>query len=252
MPGYEKINSIYNASRVLKSFTHENSIKRVTDISQELNIPKSTVSRLIRNLVAEGFLMNDKNSSRYMLGPSVFTLGGIYATSTHIFKEVTPVLTSVAYETEESVFISALKQYNVIYVNKSLGPYYANLISEIGSEQPAHLTSSGKVILAAKNETYIDKMFEQEYMKSYSAEEIREFKEELAVIRNQKYSINIGLLIEENYSMAVPVYNHNGEVACTLTLIAPLSRMSDKKTKKYLNILFEAAEEASDRLAFSI
>lgn len=249
---YEKVNSLYNASRIMKSFTHEHSIKRVTDISKELDLPKSTVSRLIRNLVAEGFLKKDKNSSRYMLGPSVFTLGGIYATSTLIFKEVTPVLTQIAYETEENVYISALKQYNVVYVNKSLGPYYADIISEIGSEQPAHLTSSGKVLLAAKNETYVDKMLEQSQLEDYSVEAIKQLKQDLAEIRERKYSINIGLLKEDNYSVAVPVYDGNGEVACSLTIIAPISRMSEVKTTKYLDILFEAAEEASDRLAFAI
>lgn len=236
----------------MKSFTHGQPAKRVTDIAQELNLPKSTVSRLIGNLVAEEFLVKDTNSRRYLLGPAVFTLGGIYATSTHIFKEVTPVLTQIAYETKENVYISVLKGYNVIYVNKSLGPYYADVISEIGARQPAHLTSSGKILLAAKNETYIDEMFKQKKLSRYSEGTIQQFKQELAEIEAQKYSINSGLLKEDNYSLAVPVYDGNGAVVCALTLIAPISRMSDLKTEKFLDILFEASEEASDRLAFAV
>lgn len=252
MTDYKKVNAIYSASRIMKSFTHEQPAMRVTDIAKELDLPKSTVSRLIQNLVAEEFLVKDTNSSRYLLGPAVFTLGGIYATSTHIFKEVTPVLTQVAYETKENVYISVLKDHNVIYVNKSLGPYYSEVSSEIGAKLPAHLTSSGKVLLAAKNETYINEMFKQNNLGDYSEQAIHQFKQEIAKIQEQKYSINSGLLKDDNYSLAVPVYDGNGAVVCALTLVAPISRMSDLKIKKFLEILREASEEASDRLAFAV
>ena len=252
MADYKKVNSIYSASRIMKSFTHGEPAKRVTDIAEELNLPKSTVSRLISNLVAEEFLVKDTNSRRYLLGPAVFTLGGIYATSTHIFKEVTPVLTQVAYETKENVYISVLKDYNVIYANKSLGPYYADIISEIGATLPAHLTSSGKVLLAAKNETYVNEMFKQKKLVGYTEEKIHLFKKELSEIAKQKYSINVGLLKEDNYSLAVPVYDGNGAVVCALTIIAPISRISEVKIEKFLETLFEASKEANDRLAFSV
>lgn len=251
MTNYEKINSIHNASRILKSFTHEEPLKRVTDLSRELNLPKSTVSRLIRNLVEEGFLVKDTNSSSYLLGSSIFTLGGVYAASTHIFQEVTPVLTRIAYETKENVYISTLKGYNVLYVYKSLGPYYADLFSEIGVEQPAHLTSSGKVLLAMQKKDYSEKMFKETRFLDTSPKAIQQLREELDAIRKQQYSINTGLLKEDIYSIAVPVYNGKDEVACALTIIAPISRKSDKKINKYLKLLIEAAEEASDRLAFS-
>lgn len=135
-------------------------------------------------------------------------------------------------------------------MNKSLGPYYSDIISEIGSEQPAYLTSSGRVLLAAKNETYINEMFRQLDIVSHPKIDGQTFRQELAQIEEQKYAISISLLKEDNYSIAVPVYDRNGAVVCALTLIAPISRMSEAKTKKFLDVLFEASEEASDRLAF--
>ncbi len=250
----EKVNSVINALRIVRSFTHAQPVKRVKDISEELDLPKSTVSRLISSLVSEGFLAKDTDSSAYLLGPSIFTLGGIYLTSTHIFQEVTPVLTNVSFETKESVHISILKDYNVLYFNKSIGPYYSELESEIGIEQPAYLTSSGKVLLAGKDETYIENMLKDETVSFpvHSKEKIIKFKEELVQIRRQGYSLNIGLLKKDNYSIAVPVYDEYGEVACAISIIAPVSRMSDAKTKKFIQLLFEAAEEASERLAFAL
>lgn len=175
---YKKVNSIINALRIIKSFTHEQPVKRVTDIANELDLPKSTVSRLISNLVAEEFMVKDKDSNGYLLGPAVFTVGGVYLNSTHIFQEVTPVLTKVAYETKESVHISILRNYNVVYFNKSIGPYYADIKSDIGAERPAYLTSSGMVMLADKDDEFIDKMFRDKMMAytSHSLNDLNRFK----------------------------------------------------------------------------
>ncbi len=251
---YKEVKSVIHALKIISSFTHEQPVKRVTDIAKELTLPKSTVSRLISNLVAEEYLVKDKNSSGYLLGPAVFTVGGVYLHSTHIFQEVTPVLTDIAYETKESVHISILRGYNVVYFNKSMGPYYADIESNIGTERPAYLTSSGKVMLADQEEEYIDKMFEEKLLSytSHSVDNPEKFKEELAKIREQGYALSIGEMTSENYSLAVPVYDANDRVVCAIAIIAPIARMSEEKTKKFLNILLDAAAEAKERLEYAI
>lgn len=59
----ENITSVAKALRILDTYTHKKPIQKVTDISEILNLPTSTTSRLMQILADEGFLAKDISST---------------------------------------------------------------------------------------------------------------------------------------------------------------------------------------------
>lgn len=57
-------------------------------------------------------------------------------------------------------------------------------------------------------------------------------------------------LILENYSIAAPVYNDEKELVCAITIVGPLSRLTEKNTERFIRLIVRSAIEASERLGY--
>lgn len=248
----ENLSSVSNAIKLLKSFTIDQPVKYVSELARELNVSKSTVSRLVKTLVEEEFLVKDTESQGYKLGYGVLTLGGLLVSNNELYKEVGPVLSDVVIETGESAHLAKLEGSRVIYISKREGPYFSDILTQIGRYNPAHATSSGKVLLAYEDASFVDQLFNEgvETFTEHTIVNPIQFKKELKKIREQGYALSISELTEGNFSMASPVYNYEGQVVSSIAIIGPLSRFNKTKVQQYRKVLFKASKEASERLGY--
>lgn len=84
------LSSVKNALRILRSFSIDEPEKRVSDLAAELNLSKSTVSRLLATLASEDFVTKDSETNRYKLGVSVLALSGVVTQNLEIYREAQP------------------------------------------------------------------------------------------------------------------------------------------------------------------
>jgi DNA-binding IclR family transcriptional regulator len=50
----------------------------LSEIAARLQLPASTVHGILKTLLAHGMVVQDRESSRYQLGPAVLKLGNVY------------------------------------------------------------------------------------------------------------------------------------------------------------------------------
>ena len=247
-----QLSSVKNALRILRSFTVANPVRRVSDLAEEIGGSKSTVSRLISTLVSEEFLAPDRDTAGYRLGYSVLTLGGALTSTSELYREVAPVLNDIVLQTGESAHVAVLEGQDVIYLNKNAGPYYSNIMTSVGAHNAAYAASSGKVMLSEADPEVIDQIFE-EGVKAFTEHTITnpiKFKKELDKVRRQGYAISIEEISKNNYSIAVPVRDQSGKIACAITVVGPLSRVNKGKLEQFIKIMKAAAFDASERLGY--
>lgn len=247
-----QLSSVKNALRILRSFTASNPVRRVSDLAEEIGVSKSTVSRLISTLVSEDFLAPDTDTAGYRLGYSVLTLGGALTSTNELYREVAPVLNDIVLQTGESAHVAVLEGQDVIYLNKNTGPYYSNILTSVGAHNAAYAASSGKVMLSESDPEVIDQIF-AEGVKAYTEHTITnpiKFKKELDKVRRQGYAMSIEEITKNNYSIAVPVRDMSGKIACAITVVGPLSRINKGKLEQFIKIMKEAALDASERLGY--
>jgi DNA-binding IclR family transcriptional regulator len=67
--------SVERALKILLSFTPGNREKTVAELRRELELTVSTTSRLLKVLLAYGFLFQDEWTNKYSLGKSAFDVG---------------------------------------------------------------------------------------------------------------------------------------------------------------------------------
>lgn len=248
----DQLSSVTNAMKILDSFSNTRTVIYVSEIAKELNLSKSTVSRLVRTLEAGQFLEKDQQSQGYILGKKILAIGGIVANANEIYREVSPVLAHVVQETSEGAQVAALDGTDVYYISKLSGPYFTAVHTQIGLKNPFHATGTGKVLMAFQDEETIQKALSRELQAftEYTVTNPIQLEKSFEKIRRQGYSLTVEELTLGNYSLAFPVRNWEGKVVCALSIVGPLSRVNKEKLKNYTQVLRNAAQIASERLGF--
>lgn len=123
----------------------------ISEIAGTLKLSPSTIHRIVRALVAHGFLNQDTHTDRYYLGRSAVLLGQM-AQHIFAFERIVPLLDHLAQETGESVNLGVRegKFAMVMFRVESLQPLRFN--EPPGTLVPLHCSAMGKALLASSED----------------------------------------------------------------------------------------------------
>ena len=248
----QRLSSVTNALRVLKSFSTFEPSKRVTDLAESLGLSKSTVSRLLSTLAREGFVIKDDKSNEYKLGLSVLTLGGILTNNLDIHNEAAPVLNNLVNDTGETAHLAILDGIDTIYIHKEECNHPVRILTHLGRRNPSYCTSSGKVLLAFHSNNLIEQVIDNgltSHMHN-SITDPNKLRDELKTIREEGYAVSTEELTEGTRSVAAPIRNHTGKVVSAITIVGPIQRITDNKISILSKAVIRAGKEASERLGY--
>jgi IclR family KDG regulon transcriptional repressor len=121
---------------------------RFADVQKSSPLPKATLSRLLRQLEAEGMLAFDPLSQRYRLGLRLIRLAhGAWQTAS-LVEVARPVIDRLAKAFETTVHLACLDHGQVLYLDKRVPRPTINMFSAPGRVGPAYCTGLGKAMLA--------------------------------------------------------------------------------------------------------
>lgn len=139
--------AIRRAFAVLQLFGERGTDLGVAQAAKELGLTLSTAHRIIRALVAEGYLAQNEEGERYYLGRSALFLG--QAAQRNFGLDATwPILRHLADTTGESVNLGVLGGTTAVVVQRIESPQPLRFSQPIGTRVPLHASSMGKAILA--------------------------------------------------------------------------------------------------------
>lgn len=247
------VNSVKNALRILESFTLDETEKKLSHISRELNLSKSTVSRLLNTLVSSNYVTQDPDTKKYKLGLSVLSLSGIATSNFSYFKDAYPTLQKLTDSTRETTHLSILENYEVVYLHKVDSPHPIRMFTHVGSRNPAHSTSSGKVMLAYQSEYVIERLIERGLNRftPTTITDPNEFRETLLKIKNDGFATCFEENMEGVVATAAPVKDYSGKVIAAITCTGPMQRMNHYNISKYIKKVKEAAKEVSKIIGYN-
>lgn len=244
------LQSVQNGLRILQLFTQEKPVWGITEISKELQLTKSTVSRLVADLGAEGFLQ--KEQQKYTLGFSLLSICGVITSHLEIHRESKDILRKLVDDLEETAHIAVLEGKEITYIHKIECPNPVPLLSSIGKRNPVTCTSAGKILLAFHKRNFIESIIKEGLPRigPNSQTNPEEFKSQLSQIKKQGYSICIEEMEENAVSIAAPVRDYTGTVVAAVTVIGTRERIHENKMTGFIERIIEAANEVSLRLGY--
>jgi len=246
------LSSVQNAIRVLNSFTVDETEKRVTQLAEELDLAKSTVSRLLKTLLNEGYVKKNKDTLKYSLGTKILTLYSSLMSNMEVVKEARPILEELAKDTSESVQLAEIEGSNVIYTEQIKSNYPIQIFADIGRINPIHCTSSGKLLLAYQEEHIIEKILKTDFIK-YTNSTITDpdlLKKELLNIKEEGYCIIKNEFIEGIIAISAPIKDYNKKVIAAVSIVGPIQRINGEKITRYQNKVIVTAKKISRNMGY--
>ena len=142
------VKSAERALDVLELLARRGSGLSHAGIAAALSIPKSSLTQLLRTLVARRYLALDPAQKTYALGEAAAALSRRSAQSIDMVRLAEPILTALTRRTDESSALNLLRGDEIEVVcgaNSSLPLLWS---MKIGQRAPLYATSGGKAILA--------------------------------------------------------------------------------------------------------
>jgi DNA-binding IclR family transcriptional regulator len=139
------IQVIARAATVLRCLEREPDGLSLGDIAARVDLPRSTVQRIVAALVEEQLLMSASLKARVKLGPGLVQLGAAADVGTE--KIVRPFMQELSRAADETVDLSVLRRDAAVFVEQIQGTQRLAAVSAIGKEFPLHCTANGKALL---------------------------------------------------------------------------------------------------------
>ena len=134
--------------RVLRFLASQPEPVPLDRIRRACELPRSTAYHLLQAMVEEGFVTHLELEHRYGLGVAAYEVGSGYSRQEPLHRLARGLLTGVVDRTHQSAHFAVLHGRDVLYVVEERAPGRPSLVTDVGVRLPAHLTASGRAILA--------------------------------------------------------------------------------------------------------
>jgi DNA-binding IclR family transcriptional regulator len=137
------------ALRVLRFLASQPDPVPLDRVMRACDLPRSTAYHLLNTMVDEGFVVHLAEEKRYGLGVAAFEVGSGYSRQEPLQRISRHLLARLVDGTGQSAHLAVLHGRDVLYVVEERAPGRPPLVTDVGVRLPAHLTASGRAILAA-------------------------------------------------------------------------------------------------------
>lgn len=247
------IQSVERAIAILKSFSHERPERGVNELSRELDLHKSTVSRLMITLERGGLLARAPKTERYRLGIDLIGMAAQVVGYMDVREVARPFLWDLAETCQETAILSVLDAGQVVNLEQSV-PHMRQVknIGRVGRRMCPHCTSAGKVLLAQLSPDELDRILHKglERFTPHTITDPEQLRQELARVREQGYATVQEELEKGLNAIAAPIHDYTGQVKAAVSVAGPTYRLQPDLLPQLAAIVADVTRQISEQLGY--
>lgn len=221
----------------------------LSELSSSSGLPLPTIHRLMRTLVACGYVRQQPNR-RYSLGPRLIRLGE--SASRLLGTWARPYLARLVEETGETANMALLDGDEVVYVAQVPSRHSMRMFTEVGRRVLPHSTGVGKVLLADTPPDEVRALLGRTGMPAATEKTITTADGFLHALEKAR---EVGYAVDDNEQeigvRCIAVSVPDSPTPAALSISGPAGRVTDAATDKFVPVLREVAEELAEALANS-
>lgn len=201
------------------------------EISNDLSIPKSSMSQLLATMLRQNYLIKTEGNI-YKLGHKLIIAGNKARTSNNIYNASISILKNKILVTGETLFLAIRSSTEIIYLAKVDGENSHRTTAQPGARKPLHSTGLGKTFLTYENEEVRKKLLESIIYTQFTHKTITD-KNSLNIALD-KYRKN-GYVIDDEegeegvFCIAAPIFNDVGKIIAAISCAGSRERMLARK-----------------------
>lgn len=231
------VRAVQRALKILDCFSDQEPYLGVSEISQKLQIHKSTIHALLITMEDEGFVAKSEAKNKYFLTYKLFRLGNVVSEHISIKSIAIPYMMTLCKQTNESVALNVRDDGKRLVLAVVENPQPVRLFVRAGQQLGLHSSAAGKVLLAAMSPEQIESVIEHEGLARVTPNTITDKQvllEELALVRERGYALCNGEGYWEAGSVGAPVFDYTNSVVASLTIYGPLQNYQGEKLDQFI------------------
>lgn len=228
------MSSVPAAENVLRLLTYLSSHRRpvaASAVARDLRLPRSSVYHLLTVAAERGFVVHLPAERRYALGPAAFELSGGYAAQQPLTRLGRPLVAQLVDRIGHSGHLAVLHGSDVLYLVEERASNRPSLVSDVGVRLPAHLTASGRAMLAAlppaQRRAVVTLPLVARHGRPMTPTDLRGL---LTSVRREGYAVEDGEVTPGLASVGVAVLDRTGWPTAALAITFPSDAALDRTT----------------------
>lgn len=191
-------------------------------IARDVDLPRSTTYHLLTALIEDGFVVHLPEERKYALGVTAHELGTGYTRQVPLQRLARFPIAQLVERTKRTAHLAVMHGREVIYVIEERAKRQSTLVTNPGVRLPAHLTASGRAMLAAMTPDQLTALYPgpEAFPTRYESgvHSVSALNELLGRIRERGFSWEEDEVTDGFSSIAVPVLDHSGMAVASVTL----------------------------------
>ncbi len=257
----DMIEGMAKGMAVLESFDTQRQRLNATLAAERAGITRAAARRHLLTLTHLGYLETD--GSYFWLAPKVLRFSGSYLATARLPRAIQPALNRLAAQTQESFSVAVLDGDEIVIIGRSGFEWKspadgktapARVLAyglHLGARLPAHATSTGRVLLAAKNKSDFNAWLKTKTetgnlarLTLHTTTDPRKLRAVVDQVRMDDYC----LASEEHelgvHALAVPLRDMQGRTVAALNVVSSPQRLRpEAMQRELLPLLLDAARE---------
>jgi DNA-binding IclR family transcriptional regulator len=214
------IQSVDRAARILKALAGGPRRLGVSQLADQLGLPRPTVHGLLQTLQAHGFVEQDRDSDKYQLGPGLLHLGSSYLDLNELRARSLVHAERLAQRTGEAVRVGVLHGPSVVVVHHVFRPDAAFQVLEVGAQLPAHASALGKAMLAFAPAHILDELTAEPLPRlTNKTLTAKQLTAELQDVRERGLARERDEAVLGESSLAAPIADHGGHAVGAIGVV---------------------------------
>lgn len=199
--------------------------RRLSDIARLVDLPMSTVHRLLADLCATGLVHKDSDGW-YSGGLRLWELGSSSARPAALRDAAMPYMQDLYEVTHENVHLGVLDDDQVLYLAKLHGVTSFQIETAPGSRLPWGPSGIGKAIAAFLDEDRREALLQRPLprLTPRTITDPGRMREELARVRQQGHAFNVGEMSMGSFSVAAPIFDWQDRPVAAVSITSHRSK----------------------------
>ena len=219
------------ALRVLRYLASQPDPVSLDRLAAAVGLPRSTAYHLMAAMEAEGFVTHLPDEHRYGLGVAAFEVGSGYSRQVPLQRIARRPLAALVDTLGQSAHLAVLHGRDVLYVVEERAPGRPPLVTDVGVRLPAHLTASGRAVLAALPANQVRALYPDRtaFVSRHGAGPASPsaLRALLAETRQRGHAVEDGEVTPGFASVAAAVLDHNGHPVAGVAVTFPTEERPD-------------------------
>ncbi len=235
---FKRVPAIDKCFQILELLGGKKERLGITEISNALQLNKSTVFNIVYTLSDLGVLENRDN--KFGFGTKLYVLGKTAEQGSDLIRNIHPYLKDISEKTNLSAFLGIRSNLKAIIIDKSDSPYDLKISSEIGARIPLVAGAHGKAFLSLLETEEINTLLSDPKSQKYinlSGKSKKDYLDSVIKVKDKGFAYDDEEYLNGIRALAIPLKLNKKEFECVIWAVGLKNQIKGTSLKSYIELL---------------